>query len=149
MYVRAGECNRCYYEAFRQKNRDKLRAYAKQYRAIHADKARAARRKHYVENREKGCEANKSWYHRSGFWLRREQRYGITRDKWLAMYEAQGGKCRICADAITVSRAATDHDHQTGKVRGLLCSRCNSMLGHSRDRKDILESAIRYLGEAR
>lgn len=147
-YVR-GNCEKCYAAEYREKNRDKVRAGQRQWSAVNADKLRMWRREHYVMTKERTLSVNQRWYQSKGLWLRRAQHYGISKDAWMALYDAQGGTCRICCDAITVSRAATDHDHATGKIRGLLCSRCNSMLGHGRDRTEILASAIRYLEETR
>ena len=52
--------------------------------------------------------------------------YGITADDWLEMCHKQGGVCKICK---LHRKLSVDHDHKTGKVRGLLCYRCNVSLG--------------------
>jgi len=44
-----------------------------------------------------------------------------------------------------IKRFAIDHDHQTGKVRGLLCGFCNALIGYAKDDISILKSAIKYL----
>jgi hypothetical protein len=59
-----------------------------------------------------------------------EQTYGITGEQYWALYEAQGGKCAICRWATgKTKRLAVDHDHETGRVLGLLCGRCNQNRG--------------------
>lgn len=52
------------------------------------------------------------------------------------------GECCICG---SVSPLVVDHCHTTGKVRGLICSACNSVLGYSRDNIKTLENTITYL----
>lgn len=69
------------------------------------------------------------------------------------MLEQQGGVCAICGKPETnvvgisgkASRLAIDHCHDTGKVRGLLCMRCNTGLGKFYDNKDMLRKAVAYL----
>lgn len=58
-------------------------------------------------------------------------KYGITVDVYVGMYNKQGGKCAICGrHQSELSQALyIDHDHKTGKIRGLLCAKCNSTLG--------------------
>lgn len=52
--------------------------------------------------------------------------FSITAEQYAALYAYQGGKCALCQVATgKVKRLAVDHDHKTGKVRGLLCGPCN------------------------
>lgn len=69
--------------------------------------------------------------------------YGITVDEYEMMLRAQGGVCAICGREEShrsrtgvVRRLTVDHDHSTGRVRGLLCHSCNVMLGFLRDDAD-------------
>lgn len=72
--------------------------------------------------------------------------FGMTSAEYDAMSEAQGGTCAICqAPCHTGRRLAVDHDHQTGRVRGLLCGRCNRGLGLFFDRPDLMRRAADYL----
>lgn len=72
--------------------------------------------------------------------------YGIQPDDYDKMYAAQDGKCAICRRATGLTRRlSVDHDHATGKVRGLLCRVCNDLLGHARDDVDFFYRAMQYL----
>lgn len=80
----------------------------------------------------------------------RIKRYGVTPEMYAEMVKRQGGRCAICGtDQPTRSGRSrqwhVDHNHETGKVRGLLCESCNHGLGRFRDSVFRLESAIRYL----
>ncbi|WP_331717276.1 endonuclease VII domain-containing protein [Yinghuangia sp. ASG 101] len=71
-----------------------------------------------------------------------KRQYGITRERHLEMVAEQVGRCAIC----TVAKAEhVDHDHETGRVRAVLCFNCNAALGHFKDRPDALRRAAAYL----
>lgn len=72
-------------------------------------------------------------------------KYGLTELEYKDMFLSQGNRCLICGDSFENTKAFVDHDHISGRVRGLLCTRCNSLLGMCRDNIDILKSAISYL----
>ena len=75
--------------------------------------------------------------------------YGITRAEYEAKLAEQGGKCAICKTSDWPGRhgvPAIDHDHKTGRFRGLLCSDCNVALGGFKDDVVRLYAAIDYLG---
>lgn len=62
------------------------------------------------------------------------------------MLESQGGCCAICSGGTSFNYFATDHDHATGEVRGLLCANCNKrLLPAAKNSIDILYKAIDYL----
>lgn len=73
--------------------------------------------------------------------------YGITLKDYDELLESQGGVCAICGTDTPcgVGRFHVDHNHATGKVRGVLCHRCNLALGFSGENISILQSAIEYL----
>ena len=69
--------------------------------------------------------------------------YNITIDEYDNLYRQQKGSCKICSKNFP--RLYVDHDHNSGKVRGLLCHNCNLVLGHAFDNTDTLSNAIEYL----
>lgn len=78
--------------------------------------------------------------------------YGLTSAEVMELKQAQNHSCKICGvheSEIHGKRKIlyVDHCHATGKVRGLLCFACNSVLGYSRDNPSILKAAITYLGD--
>lgn len=75
------------------------------------------------------------------------RKYGIDHKHYERMLKAQGGRCAICGTNDYGSRGVlfVDHDHDTGDVRGLLCSRCNMVLGFVRDDVETLRKAAEYL----
>jgi hypothetical protein len=75
--------------------------------------------------------------------LHRERTYGVTADQFDAMMLRQAGCCAICQEPM--GTPAVDHDHDTGRVRGLLCRRCNTGIGMLADDPDRLLSAAAYL----
>jgi len=80
------------------------------------------------------------------------QRQGCSDKLYQELLAAQDGRCAICGATRghrsrydKVCRLAVDHDHRTGKVRGLLCNNCNRGLGRFKESIKNLESAVRYL----
>lgn len=74
--------------------------------------------------------------------------YGITEEAYQVLLEAQHYVCKICGAPYGSKKRANlcvDHDHQTGRIRGLLCESCNKMLGFSNDNPTLLLRAIQYL----
>lgn len=79
---------------------------------------------------------------------RYKERYGITYDEYCNMLKEQNHKCAICGVDEVDSRSkklCVDHDHETGKVRQLLCHNCNCGLGHFKDSLVGLSKALEYL----
>lgn len=85
-------------------------------------------------------------------YLRRK--YGITVTQLEKLLDEQGGKCAICGRELdtTISsnvpgKMQIDHDHETGRVRGLLCFCCNTGIGKFKDSKELMKKAIDYLDD--
>lgn len=78
----------------------------------------------------------------------RRRLYDISEEQFETMWRDQEGLCVICEDFLIPFGKGTcviDHDHDTGKVRGLLCSRCNLAIGHLRDDPESCDRAAAYL----
>ena len=77
--------------------------------------------------------------------------YGISAKEYVELLEKQGHVCAICGEPETrihkgsLASFSVDHDHETGKVRGLLCGTCNHGLGYFRDDVELMNNAIEYL----
>lgn len=82
-----------------------------------------------------------------------KHKYGISHAEFAEAWDRQGGKCAICVtqlpDLMVYDNRrrgyAIDHNHETMKFRGILCLKCNSLLGMACDSARILASAIGYL----
>lgn len=126
-----GMCRHCYSVDNYQRNREKRLAQCKVYQDANKDRRRGwakARRSRHVAHDN-------------------VLRYGITKAIWETQWEAQGKKCAICS-AITNKGGkafATDHDHSTGKFRGILCTSCNAGIGQLKDDPVLIQFALEYL----
>jgi hypothetical protein len=75
--------------------------------------------------------------------------YGITLEQWNEIFDRQNGCCAICGKHNSQLKKSlhVDHCHETNKVRGLLCSKCNRAIGNFNDDINLLQKAINYLHE--
>jgi hypothetical protein len=147
----------------REKNREAIRAYHKKWREAHPDNL-----KRYHENcRDSGkraaydashkgriSELNKIRYRKNPHHFknkRLKQEYGVTWEWYKAQLDMQGGCCAVCGADPTCQKKmfAVDHDHQTGQVRGIICSRCNVVLDRFDKVPDFAAKAEAYLGQYR
>lgn len=108
--------------------------YMREYNKLHPEKHRAANLKY--ERVHKDRVVNRKLL----------QKYGISLQEKIQLFEKQLGLCAICEFKFeTVYSAHVDHDHKTGKVRGLLCLTCNHLIGKAKDSVSILQKAATYL----
>lgn len=71
--------------------------------------------------------------------------YGISQAQYIRLKEKQGNRCGICGKVYRRKNYRVDHDHKTGKVRGLLCDKCNKGLGWFGDSVSGIKKAYDYL----
>lgn len=106
------------------------------YRENNDIELRAAKRAYYHANKDRI---------RTSF---EKRKYGVTPEQRKQLLDKQNGGCAICRATVGNSQGkplAIDHDHKTGKVRGLLCSRCNTGIGQFLDDPELLARARQYL----
>ena len=71
--------------------------------------------------------------------------YGLTLKQHKEMYLEQNGCCAICNKSIPYDKVHTDHRHSDGKMRGLLCIRCNTMLGVFETAPELVPKILEYM----
>lgn len=124
---------------YRNKPENKLRIklYGKEY-------GKKNRKKRLMQNKKyKQSEKGKNARHRDLI-----KTYGLTVEQYDQMLELQNGVCAICGGQNKDGRRLfIDHCHQSKKIRGLLCTKCNLMLGAVNDSVEVLANAIKYLTE--
>ena len=132
-----------YHRKWRAANRGRLREQSRKYAAANKESVRANQKKHQLTET----------YAATRLRLHLARKFKITVEQYNAMLEAQNGVCKICGFSCGAKRRGTrkmmslsvDHDHSTGKVRGLLCNSCNVGLGRFKDNINSLERAVAYL----
>jgi hypothetical protein len=149
-------------------NYEKYKEYQKQYRLKNKDKKISYNEKYYINNKEKfrlsalkygrtkkGKEYKKEYFNKNKERIRNntlKNKFSITLVQYNEMFEKQGGLCAICKQkqeqiSLRYKNLAVDHNHKTGKIRGLLCSKCNKAIGLLNDDFSIVEAALNYLRE--
>lgn len=128
---------------YQERTKEQKAAYARTYYRANREKILALNGK----NRRKARSAGKHW----GLDGYLKKQYGITADDYHRMHESQDGVCAICLQPETAivrrnaARLAVDHCHATGRIRALLCRRCNQMIGSAEDSAELMSRAACYL----
>lgn len=138
----------------KEERRIASRERAKKWGADHPERRREIMRKYRENNKDKVREVKRAWRKAN------PEKHNAANARWKmnrimkicdfdAMLTKQEGLCAICRlpdpGRVGSERLTIDHDHVTGLVRGLLCHRCNTMLGMAKDDPATLEAAIAYL----
>ena len=139
---------RAYMRARYHADPSKQREAEKRYKAKHGDKIKARNNSpQYSANRKAWLAAHpeKAAYYSK---VQRLKKYGLTPEQREAMAEAQGQLCPICRISfigLKPQRINVDHCHTTGKVRALLCNKCNTGIGALKEDPAIFAAALAYL----
>lgn len=120
------ECWKSESRAYYEKNKEEVKKRTHKYQQEHKDIVTKINRKRLLKY----------------YW-------GMTLEEFDLLVKKQNGCCSICNLKLdeSIKKLYVDHDHKTGKIRGLLCGPCNLALGGFKDSTDILQRAIEYLME--
>lgn len=132
-------------QAFRDRHPEKSRAQSLANYYRHKDAYRERQKKWRDENKEHFRALQKNWGAKNKKRIHMchiTRTYGLTAEEYEDLLVKHDYRCAICKSP---SKLNVDHDHMTGKVRGLLCRHCNYGLGHFRDKPEILRQAALYL----
>lgn len=133
-------CSKCKRDlpesSFSKKSSSKSRGYSYSCKQCHNEYNRT---KWYVKNAESQKKANRTWKAKNKTKVY-AYKYGLTEEQLLELLAH--GKCEVCGSTEDL---CIDHCHDTGIVRGLLCSSCNKGLGFFKDDPVLLTEAIKYL----
>lgn len=142
-----------YNKAYREANREALSAYQKKWRQENQSSILEEKKKYYRENRDQILSKQKLYWDNRTEKQRNKvverqiaKKYGLSLEEYNQKSSSQGDVCKICQKKCsTGKRLAVDHNHKTGQVRGLLCGRCNLILGRAEELPDLLRKAADYL----
>jgi hypothetical protein len=134
-------CKKKIADAYYKRNRELLRRRQAEWALNNPEKVKSNRCKDYARHREERLKGQRTI---------RVMRYGITLEAYQEMEDKQGHLCAICRQPPEKLNGRqkslnVDHDHVSGKVRGLLCTRCNTGIGLFLDSPALLSAAIGYL----
>lgn len=159
------EKRREYLRAYRTKNHERIRARDRaaeqKFRDENRELVRERQRKYRAARKEHYQEYNARWHreqraNNTAYAERRRaaelvKAYGITRAQYEEMATRQGHKCAACGRSAADEKhgiLCVDHCHKTGKVRGLLCSKCNLIIGQADDDVTLIRRWADYLAKA-
>jgi len=141
---------------WRLENKEYVRESQKKYREEHKEEIKLLKHNWYLKNKKHSIKKNKKWVKLNPDKKRNntlKSLFGITLIQYNDILSKQNGVCAICGKKETafdkkqkvLRNLSVDHNHTTGKIRGLLCGNCNLLLGKANDNKQILINAIEYL----
>lgn len=159
---------KAYQRAYYLRNKERLNKKNKENRLANLENYRANKRKYEKEHRAEAEERHVKWRSNKSNMAKVNKQavrwrktnpdkfkvikrkavlkanYGMTPEKFDSMASSQGFACAICR-IVPTHTLHVDHDHKTGRVRGLLCRTCNTGLGLLKDNAEFLSNAIKYL----
>jgi len=123
---------------------------SREYKKAHPEKIKANKKAYVEKNKEIWEESRRRYRDKNKNIIKDyalKTKYGIGIKEYICLYTLQKGLCAICQQEEKDENKllSIDHDHETGKIRGLLCTDCNLGLGRFFDNIEFLEKAIVYL----
>jgi hypothetical protein len=136
-----------------------FRQYHSNWRKSHPESVKWSSNKYHQANRKKMIIKSKAYHQRMkrerpDYVLKQQRKrslaklYGLSTEEYNIMFESQRGLCAVCClpdSSRRDGRLSVDHNHKTGKIRQLLCTKCNLALGAVGDKIENLLSMIEYI----
>ena len=154
-------CRSRYDREYYNKHTDRIKAYRREQYKKNPNHFKDIQNKWKVAHPEKVSEFQRNWYRKNCYGKSLHmptqkvlQKHGLSLEEYGQLWIEQEGVCGICRCKYIPTKPKIreclhiDHDHLTGKIRGLLCPSCNIGLGAFKDNPTYLKSAIQYLEEA-
>ena len=133
------EQRKLYNKEYYEKNKDKIKEYyeknkdkIKEYYEKNKDKIKEVNKEYREKNKDKIKEVNKEYREKNKDKIRADRimrKYNLTMEDYQEIINSQNNQCPICHTDLRHVKLHVDHDHETGKVRGILCYKCNTQLG--------------------
>ncbi len=130
------------------KNKSRILQYQREYREKHSTSLSNQAKEKYVKNKPRILKVVKMYRIRNPDVQLKSQLkllYGLSLEEYKEMLISQEGKCFICKGNNKRKRLFVDHNHNTGKIRSLLCAACNAGIGYFKEDTSLLNKAISYL----
>jgi hypothetical protein len=137
-----------------EEKKEKHRESSKRWREQNRERMKECQRRWRKKNKKRLKEDKKTWLEKNRERVKKTDRlckmkriYGLTEEGFNSLLEVQQGCCAICGCAEPKGKGNwhVDHNHETGEVRGLLCSQCNPGLGKFKDSPSILRAGADYI----
>lgn len=125
-------------KTWRDNNKEKMSEWYKQYRGKNRDAVRDRQKKWNNKNIIRRKLTNLNGHYK--------RTYGLSYEEVINLISLQNGLCKICGDKLDANKqTCVDHNHKTGKVRGILCRKCNVGIGAFQENKSIMLKASHYI----
>jgi hypothetical protein len=121
------------------------KAYHREYQRKNRARISAQKRLYTAKNKTAFNKKCRDWHHANPEKVKANalRKYGMTLREFEYWLFSQKGLCAICE--LPMKRVTVDHSHKSGRVRGLLCSTCNTGIGMLRDNPDVMRKAATYV----
>lgn len=126
-----------YKKEYYHKNKERLKKYNKDHNKEYYQKNKEVikrKKREYKQNNKEYIEERRC-----------KKTYNLTFEEIDQILITQNHKCLICGKSLMETKRCIDHDHKTGKIRGILCDMCNTGLGHFYDNPEFLRKTVLYI----
>lgn len=142
-------CIKNYHKEYYLRNRENVTEKVRKRYEENPNLALERSKRRYETNKQERLEQIRQWRGNNKHkirWYGLKAKYGITKEEYESLIEKQNNVCAICKMENTNGKPlCVDHEHSTGKIRGLLCFSCNTALGLMKEHSCLLREAATYL----